>query len=476
LNEALPIQEGTTMNPRRFLSHSSLAAIVLVAGATPLIAQTVKRPPAQPQTAQTGPRPEDVIIAAIRSHPLTAPYPIQAMARDGKVVLTGLVGTKQVHDMAVRLAIATGLPFRDDLVIDTAAAQLIAQMGGGGVIGSPAASPGTQGVLATTPYIYPPPLLARLDDPFFGFVPPIISYPPWWKRNQRGPMVQPNYAPTGAPQAAALAPIGDAIGGAPPRETDEVKGTVELTVDIAGHVLLRGSVASEETARQIIEAARTVPGVASVTSELTVVPRRAPAESPPPPPLPVPGPPTPENRVPKTDSAPPTVLPLHPRAAPAAAAPTALDFQALSRRVVAALERRPQAAELPVKVRSSDGVVTLSGQVPSAYEAMLVYRAAEQTPGAREIVDRLEFTVPDENHPNPLLQKGRPEDIEPYLTSQIRRHVGDLAHIDSVRAHGNLIELKGTLQHPGDHDRLMATLRSIPVLHGFRLEPEFKAE
>ena len=132
-------------------------------------------------------------------------------------------------------------------------------------------------------------------------------------------------------------------------------------------------------------------------------------------------------------------------AAPAAAAPAALDSQALTRRVVGSLERRPVAAELPVKVRSTDGVVTLSGQVPSAYEAMIVYRAAQQTPGVREIIDRLEFTVPDEDHPNPLVQKGRPEDIEPYLASQIRRHVGDLAHIDRIQARGDLLELHGTI-------------------------------
>ena len=157
-------------------------------------------------------------------------------------------------------------------------------------------------------------------------------------------------------------------------------------------------------------------------------------------------------------------------------APLALDARPLTRRIVDSLERQPQADELPVKVRSTDGVVTLSGQVPSAYEAMLVYRAAQQTPGVTDIVDRLEFTVPDENHANPLLQKGRPEDIEPYLVSQIRRHVGDLAHVDRIQVRGDSIDLRGTLQNAGDRDRLVAILRSIPVLHGFRLETDFKAD
>ena len=159
-----------------------------------------------------------------------------------------------------------------------------------------------------------------------------------------------------------------------------------------------------------------------------------------------------------------------------ATAPAALDSQALTGRVVGSLERRPTAAGLPIKVRSTDGIVTLSGQVPSAYEAMVVYRAAQQTPGVREIIDRLEFTVPDEDHPNPLLQKGRPEDVEPYLASQIRRHVGDLAHIDRVQARGNVLDIHGTIQNAGDRDRLLAILRSIPVVHGFQLETEFHPE
>ena len=138
--------------------------------------------------------------------------------------------------------------------------------------------------------------------------------------------------------------------------------------------------------------------------------------------------------------------------------------------------RRPVAAELPIKVRSVEGVVTLTGQVPTTYEAMMVYRAAQQTPGVREIVDRLEFTVPDEDHTNPLLDKGRPDDIEPYLASQIRRHVGDIAHIDRVQANGNVLELRGTIADAADQERLLAILRSIPVLQGFRLETKFIPE
>jgi BON domain len=462
------------MNPLR-LSLPFFVLAMLAAEAPVVVGQVQPRRATAAHADAGSPRPEQLVLSAIRSHPLTAPYPIVATWQKDKVVLAGRVGTKQVHDTAVRLAISLGYPFRDDLVIDTGTAHFVAQsaaaMGGG--IGGPL---GTQS--AASPYVYPPPLFGRVDDPFFGLVPPLISYPPWWSRgNQTGPMVQPRQAP------GAVAPGGSAANGPSsepwhPLKVDPVKGQVDINVDISGQVFLRGVAVSEEAATEIIEAARSVPGVTGVFSEIQVIPRRAPVdtETPPPPPVPVP-PAGPNAALPEPNSpAPaPIVVPERPRAS-AAAPPAALDAQALSRRVVGSLGRRPLLAELAVKVRSDDGVVTLAGQVPSTYEAMMVYRAAQQTPGVREIVDRLEFTVPDEDHINPLLQKGRPDDIEPYLASQIRRHVGDLAHIDRVTARGDLLELRGTIENASAQERLLAILRSIPVLHGFRLETKFSPE
>jgi osmotically-inducible protein OsmY len=453
------------------------AALALMAGETSVVfAQVEPRRAAPAQRAASAPRPEQLVLSAIRSNPLTSPYPIMATWQKGKVVLSGTVGTKQVHDMAVRLAIAVGAPFRDDLVIDTGAAHFVAQSAAAVMRAGPGGPLGTQSSVA--PYIYPPPLFGRLDDPFFGYVPPLVSFPPWWPRGtQTGPMVEPRMAAGAVPQAGSPgAPNGAPRDGWQPLGVDPVKGQVDVTVDMAGQVFLRGSVVSDQAAREIEDAARSVPGVTGVFSQLEVIPRRADPDQPPPPPLPMPAPEGPGDLAPTKVPSPapaqgPAILPAHPSTAPAA-----LDSKDLTRRIVSSLERRPVAAELPVKVRSADGVVTLSGQVPSAYEAMIVYRAAQQTPGVREIIDRLEFAVPDEDHSNPLVQKGRPEDIEPYLASQIRRHFGDLAHIDRIQARGDLLELRGTLRNASDQDRLKAILRSIPVLHGFRLEPEFKAE
>jgi hypothetical protein len=157
-------------------------------------------------------------------------------------------------------------------------------------------------------------------------------------------------------------------------------------------------------------------------------------------------------------------------AGPPPIAVAGLDSQRLTRRVVDALSRRPAVRGQEIKVSTTGDAVTLSGKVASAYEAMLAYRAAQQTPGVRDVVDRLEFAVPGEDQPNPLAHKGRPEDIEPYLAAQMSRHLGELAHIDSVKARGDHLEVRGTLLNAADKDRVLAILRSIPVLHGFQLD------
>jgi osmotically-inducible protein OsmY len=515
------------MSGQRWVLRSSFGALAILAGGTSFSpGQEAPGQSIRSRQAMTVERPEVTVQNALRANPLTAPYPIAATWRNGVVVLSGRVGTKPIHDAAVQLAIALGFPFRDDLVIDTAETFRVAM----------SATPSMTGYAALTPnlsasyYVYPQPLFGRLDDPFFGMVPPLVSFPPWWRRQMEGPMPGPNGAgqaapnPMGAPggfgqeapnpsvapgrgpgpSAANNAPVG--IGN--PRNAPEgewnplnpppAKGDVEITVDSAGQVFLRGVVASEEIAREIEQTARSVPGVSRVVTQFQVKPKPADmAGHDTPPPLPQPAMPGPAGNplqvkprrveTPEPDAPPllpqpvaapaavqppeppqPGVVPAHP--APAQNGVGALDGQRLTRRVVDSLRKRPAVADLAIKVRTMGDAVMLTGQVPSAYEDMIAYRSAQQTPGVRDIVDRLEFLVPDENHPNPLVQKGRPEDLEPYLNAQMARHVGDLAHIDSVRARGDHIEIRGTLQNASDRDRVLAILRSIPVLHGFRLD------
>ena len=69
----------------------------------------------------------------------------------------------------------------NELVIDTAAAHQVAAFEGRA--GSPGGyAPGypSTGFYGSAPYLYPQPILGKLDDPFYGFEPPVIAYPPWW--------------------------------------------------------------------------------------------------------------------------------------------------------------------------------------------------------------------------------------------------------------------------------------------------------
>jgi hypothetical protein len=165
------------------VGRALILAITILAGRSTAVGQVVPRLAGPPQGVTNAPRPDEVVLSAMRSNPLTASYPIMVNWQKGKVILSGRVGTKQVHDAAVRMAIDIGVPFRDDLVIDTGLAHAVAQsagavMGGGGG--------GSMGAQSASPYVYPPPLFGRLDDPFFGYVPPLISFPPWWSRSGRG--------------------------------------------------------------------------------------------------------------------------------------------------------------------------------------------------------------------------------------------------------------------------------------------------
>ena len=410
-------------------------------------------------------QPDAIVLSVIRANPLTAPYAITAAWRNGTVVLAGRVGTSVIHDMAVRTVIDLGYPVRDDLVIDTAEAHRVALAQ---AVGGPWSSPAAGSLVGSAPYfVYPPPLFGRLDDPFFGFEPPLVSFPPW--------------ATSSNPDSRVRQPL--------PREQAPIKGNLQLTVDMAGQVHLSGVVASELDKQVIEDEARNTPGVSQVFSELRVATQtQQTSETPPPLPEPVlrpdvqdrPNPPHSEVIAQPLRPEPKAALAPRPDAEPRKTVTPDLamarDGQRLTRRVADSLARRAPLAGLPISVQSRGDVVTLAGKVPSAYEAMLAYRTVEQTPGVREIADQLQFQVPDENHPNPLRQKGRPEDLEPYLTSQIRRHVGELAHVDRVRVRGDILEIQGTLPDGEDPNRLQAILRSMPLLRDFRLEPIFHPE
>ena len=202
------------------------------------------------------------VVDALRANPLILPYEIQVTPSKGAIVLSGKVGTKQIHDIVIRTVINLGLVPHDDLVIDTAEAHRVALRQS--YYGPQAGLPTTAGV---APYfVYPPPLFGRLDDPFWGFTPPILSFPPGYTRP--------------APPAQAAAPQPNDQARRADDDDDSVKGRVRLIIDAAGQVFLTGEVATEKDRRDIEREVQAALGGADLSSDLKVAERAA---TPPPP-------------------------------------------------------------------------------------------------------------------------------------------------------------------------------------------------
>ena len=431
------------MTRRPSLFSSLLRGLALAAVLYPSLSRMSRAdgPPSASTQVRTA-DPAVTMIQALQANPLTGPYRFTVRPGGSQYVLSGRVGSKLAHDAAIRTMIALGYPVRDDLTIDTREAYRAAAQ----------AVPSS----FSTPYVYPPPIMGRLDDPFYGFEPPLVSYPPF------------------ALSVAAREPINlNALANADP-SNGMAPGTIQMDIGPRGVATLRGRVPTAADRVGVGEKAATVAGVTQVVNLIDVM---GPAPTvgvgdrdvPPPPPtparLPLPRPPAAAR-----PDAPPD------RPAPERA-PVAADGDPLARRVAAVIARRPALTNVAqIRTASRDGVVTLTGQAPSAYEAMIAFRAAQQTPGVRDVIDKLEYPLPDTDQPNPLRTKGRAEDAEPYLLSQVRRQVGDLAHVDQLRLRGDSLDVSGTVSQAADLPRVEATLRSIPLLRGFRLETHFVAD
>ncbi len=448
-----------------------------------------------PRGATAAGAAEQAILQALATDPRTAGYSFGISRRGGRLALAGRVGSRVAHDVAIRTAMEVTPSLEDDLIIDTAV-QPVA-MAQTGVVGVTAAQrmPGpwpnqpatyTTWSLGGQPYTYPMPLFGAIDEPFYGFEPPAISYPPYWgaltaaRRAEQAAQVAARPAPRNAPAApveAPAAPVANAAPGARP--------AVEMTIDDDGVATLRGPVPSETVRRKLVEQIAATPGVSRVVDQLTVEAGNAPPNpvarpDVPPPPAPMP----PEPVLPDaSDPAPrPAAIPAQPRPESAIVAqeiaprlPADPD-RALEQRIARSVTRTLGAALPDLRVTAAGGSVTLGGSVPTLYEAMCVYRAAQQTPGVRQIDDRLRFTVPGLDGPNPLRERGPSEEVEAYLLAQIIRQVGDAAHIDRVDLDGDRLRVEGVLADASGRDRLDAMLRTMPILRGLNVQGAFRSE
>ncbi len=440
----------------------------------------VAAPPARNTRAADPDTTSVAILQALRNNPVTAPYQFAVANRGRQYALSGRVGTKMAHDVAIRTMIALGYPVRDDLTIDTAAAYRAASQAGTmtGPVGPPPLASGGPA------YVYPPSLFGRIDDPFFGLEPPLASYAPWFgaMSTRREPINLAALNGPGPGGPAPPAPVPPTVVSSPAAGAGAggaLTNPIEMTLDNRGVATLRGQVPTLADRVAVGQELARTPGILEVVNLLEVTGNgnarpemsgaaRPSSDTPPPPPTPA-----------FPSGAPPAVAPSPARIAPQGdrGKEIAVEADPLARGVSESIARRPAlAAAGPVKVANRDGVVTLSGRLPSSYEAMLAFRAAQQTPGVRDVIDRLEFPIPDIDRPNPLRDKGRPEDVEAYLLAQVRHQLGDLAHVDQVRVRGDALEVRGTVTRSDDLPRVEAALRSIPLLRGFRLEPSFPTD
>ena len=468
-----------------------LASAVVTASGYVAEAQLAYPPPQnKPSPSQAAAAPasssnelEVTLLRALQANPYTAPFAFKVERRGNRLSLRGRVGSKMIHDAAMRTAIALNIPVIDDLVIDTLAAHQAAAsyppaMAGGGAgygYASPLAGYPSAGAVGPLPYTYPQPLFGRLDDPFYGFEPPVISYPPWWgalSANRLGPPpsqnagLNPNAVAQGSANSVNPPNAGQA---GQPQGLELPYGTIDMTLDSRGVATLRGDVPSLAERLTLGQKIAQTPGVTQVVNLLNVKPGLAKAvqaanDQPPPPPVPaVPG-------VAADQPAQPAANQVAPQAQ------AVVEADPVGVRATRSAMAKLGSGGGTLKIRVKEGVAQLSGKVPTIVEAMQVFRAVQKTPGVERIDDRLEFTLPDGSAPNPLADKGDPDDVEPYLEAQLKRQMGDLAHVDRVRMRGDNLTIKGTLAREEDRPRLEAILRSMPLLRGFRVAAEFGAE
>ncbi|MDX2036523.1 MAG: BON domain-containing protein [Isosphaeraceae bacterium] len=435
-----------------------LIGTLLVAGPAALATAQAPRPASQPTLDARG----RTLEQALARDPITGPYGIRVEMRGGRYVLKGRVGTSEIHDVVIRIAIDSGLPFLDEVVTDTREVYRSATPSNGPV---PILGGSTFG--SANEWVYPEPLFGRLDEPFAGMEPPIISYPPDWN------------ARSGRAAAAVAAANGGPL---PPK-------VVEFTIDPRGVGLLRGKVPSIADRVALGQNLMRTPGVTGIINQLEVDPtiaggaaKRPMSDTPPPPPRPYPPDarrveprPEPIAAASKPESDPEPKPEPKQETEPERPAGVGRRVDPLASRAIAAAQRVPELRGVGLKIEAIEGgIVKLGGRVAGIREAMLAHRAVRSTPGVVAVVDTLEFPAVDPGKPNPLARDVDRAEAELYLESQLGRHLGDAAHVDRVELAGDRLTVEATLGHQTDRARAEAIVKSMPMLRGLRVETRWK--
>lgn len=437
-----------------------------------------------PQAAQAPPQavaadPKVVLIEALGREALTAPFFFEVRQDRGRLFLEGRVGSRLVHDAAIQTAFGLGIQVVDNLIIDTAAPRRVAT-----VTTAVPASPltGFPSASASTLYPYPAPLFGPPIDPFWGYEAPLITYPPWWQAlsAQRTREVIGDALAAGVPVAQAVAPAA---------ELEVPQGNVAMSLDPMGYARLTGKVPSAEARAGIVAKVTQMQGVVGVIDRLVVdqaaggpvagVSPEAPAAAIPPPPAPgrIDGGPAGNPAVDPTAPPPPRPVPFDQQVKPAAVQPTQAGMRppglasasapALAEQVRTAIESQPALVGSGVGVTAAGDTVTLSGEVPGAYEAMRAFLAAQATPGVGRVIDVMRFTPPQAGRVNPLIERGEASEVAHYLEAQIARQCGRGLSDARVEVNGSTLRVAGQVGTEAERQRVEAILRSMPILRGF---------
>jgi hypothetical protein len=249
-----------------------------------------------------------------------------------------------------------------------------------------------------------------------------------------------------------------------------------MSLDSLGYARLRGKVPSEQARAGIVAKVSQMEGVVGVIDRLEVDPTvGGPEEGVSPenvPPPPAPG--MIDEEAPAANGPglkpPPRPVPFDPRVAPAAALAVPIGAgTTLLERVRQGLAAEPALAGTGVQARVVGDVVTLSGAVPTAYEAMRAYQVTRSTPGVGQVDDELQFTPPQAGRANPLIERGRPDEVAGYLAAQVARQLGG-AVVPRVEVDGTRVRIAGQVLSATERSRVEAVLRSMPLLRGFDTE------
>ncbi|WP_158801531.1 BON domain-containing protein [Acidisoma sp. L85] len=109
---------------------------------------------------------------------------------------------------------------------------------------------------------------------------------------------------------------------------------------------------------------------------------------------------------------------------------------ALRRDVEAELEFDPAIEASRIGVAVNDGVVTLTGHVPTFDEKILVERAVQRVKGVKAIAEKIEVVLPDH-------ARFDDEEIARRLASLLAWTVPALAHGVPIKVEGRWVELSG---------------------------------